>query len=242
MSHRALLRLIAAAPIAIIVLSLASCSSSQPEGKTSDAQADVARLERKTALLERQLELARGKDFYLVLDPSAPNLALMLRGAELQRYPVLGLTVGRPRVGWITRGSDRPWRGVVWSSGVLEPSRPAERIVVEEPTGSQEDDPTPPPVPPTAEERLPVPSRYLIRFGDGLSMEVRPREADTEASGWTRFRTWWSVKWRDALTALRRDGHDTVRVRVVLQPPDAEALYRALPPDVKLLVLDGTGD
>ena len=38
------------------------------------------------------------KAFYLVFDPAKPDLALMLRGAELQRYPVLGAQVGRPRV------------------------------------------------------------------------------------------------------------------------------------------------
>ncbi|MBP1606287.1 MAG: hypothetical protein H6Q08_1661 [Acidobacteria bacterium] len=232
-------RWVTRALVASACLSLAACSRSPAEQQISDAQAAAARLQRSTAMLQRKIELAASKDFYLLLDPAAPELALMLRGAELQRYPVLGLMLGRPRVAWIQRGGHRPWRGVVWSGGNLEPPRPVLRVVQQDGGPSQEgEEPTAPPVPPTAEERYPVPSRYLIRFDDGLSVEIRPREADAAAGTWARWRTWWGAKWRDVVTAMRPRNRDALRLRVVLNPRDAESLYRALPPDVRLLVLD----
>jgi len=92
-------------------------------------------------------------------------------------------------------------------------------------------------IPPTAEELYPVPSRYLIRFGDGLSVEIRPGEADTNLGRWARARAWVAAKSRDVGAALWRSDRDAVRLRLVLNPKDAESLYRALPPDVRLLVL-----
>jgi hypothetical protein len=231
---------LATAAIAGAWLMTASCSRSPAERPASDVRSEVARLQRSTAMLERQVELATGKEFYLVLDLVASDLALMLRGAELQRYPVLGLTVGRPRVAWMDRGADRPWRAVIWAGGALDPPRPVDRVVVQDrEPGQAGAEPTPPPVPPTAEERYPVPSRYRIRFADGLSVEIRPREGDTAAGRWIRMRTWWSAKWRDVLAVMRTRDRDALRLRIVLSPKDAESLYRALPPDVRLLVLAG---
>ena len=221
----------------------ASCSRSPAERPASGVKDEVARLQRSTAMLERQIELATGKEFYLVLDPAAPDLALMLRGAELQRYSVLGLTVGRPRLAWVDRSGGRAWRGVIWTGGELDPARPGQRVVVQEREPAQAGaEPTPPPVPPTAEERYPVPLRYRIRFADGLSVEIRPREADVNAGRWVRMRTWWSAKWRDVLAVMRTRDRDALRLRMVLSPKDAESLYRALPPDVRLLVLAGSAE
>ena len=72
-----------------------------------------------------------GKEFYLVLDPGASDLTLMLSGAELQRYPVIGLQVGQPRVSWITRRDPRPWQDVIWSHGELDPPRQIDRLVIQ---------------------------------------------------------------------------------------------------------------
>jgi hypothetical protein len=90
-------------------------------------------------------------------------------------------------------------------------------------------------VPPTPEEAYPVPLRYHIRFDHGPSIEIRPREADP-SSRWARLATWWGARWRDALAALRPPRDEIARLRIVLAPEDANALYRSLPPDVKLLV------
>jgi hypothetical protein len=225
------------------VVMTAACSKVPSEQRTMDRRMEVAQLQRTTDLLLRQVELAAGKDFYLVLDPAASALTLMLRGARLQRYAVLGLQIGHPRFAWFGERDPRPVQGVVWPRGELDPPRQLDRLVIQagEP-GKDTGDQAAPPIPPTAEERYPVPSRYHVRFADGLSVEIRPREADATAGRWARLRASWSAKWRDAAAAARASERDAVRLRLVLNPKDAESLYRSLPPAVKLIVLTGAGD
>lgn len=232
----ALVWLAAACSFPAIVLAQ---SAAAPEPAAS--RAELARLQQRAQVLERQLELSRGKDFYLILDPAGPDLALMLRGAELQRYAILGLQIGRPRVSWVTRGSGFEWQGTIWSGGELDPPRQLDRLVVEgdQPGQSETEEPKPPAIPRTAEELYPVPSRYHVRFAGGLSIEIRPREADASVGRFARLSAWWAARWRDARTALVRADEDAVRLRVVLRPEDAASLYRALPPAARLLVLPG---
>lgn len=233
-----------ARPVAMALLGcLLAATPAWAQGAPKDAppvtEADLARLERTTSVLEKEVELARGQRFYLVLDPAGAELSLRLRGAELQRYPVLGLQVGRPRVSWISRQDPKPWQGVIWSEGALDPPREEERTVVT--SGEEAPDAAPKPVeiPKTAEELYVVPSRFHVRFTGGLSIEIRPHEADEDIGRFARLRAWWSAKWRDVAAAWRADGRDVVRLRIVLDPADAESLYRALPPDASLLVLPG---
>ena len=49
---------------------------------------DLARLSLQNELLQKQVELAKGKEFYLLLDPRAQTLTLMFRAALLQQYHV----------------------------------------------------------------------------------------------------------------------------------------------------------
>ncbi len=227
------------AAIVALVAGLAAAACSNDEGaRPPTAMAERAvRLQRLTSLLQRQVELAEGKAFYLVLDPEASDLTLMLSGAELQRYPVIGLQVGEPRVFWFGRRDPRPWQDVVWSHGELDPPREIDRLVVQAPPPRKDAaEPDPPPVPLTPEEMYPVPSRYQVRFDDGRSIEVRPLDADKQASRLARFGAWWSAKWHDVAAAFRRD-RDGVRLRIVLNPKDAASLYRSLPPAVRLIVL-----
>ena len=224
-----------------LVIAAGACRRA-PAGTATAAgiAAETARLERENALLERQIELAGGQDFYLLLDPAASELALMLRGAELRRFPVLGLQVGYPRVSWVGRREGRVWQGVIWSDGELDPPRPIDRVVInaeERPKGEEE--PAPPPIPPTAEEMYKVPPKFLVRFADGLSIEIRPQEGEAGAGRLARFGTWWNAKWSNVAAAVSSSRRDAVRLRIVLNRKDAESLYRSLPPSVRLLVLSG---
>jgi hypothetical protein len=235
-------------PCAAAILA-AACSLSAAAGcgrvrdrgaPEANLAAETVRLERGNAIVERELELASGKDFYLLLDPAASELTLMLRAAELRRFPVLGLQVGYPRISWFSRRATRVWQGVIWSNGELDPARPIDRIVIsgEERAKGEEEAPAPP-IPPTAEELYKVPSKYLVRFANGLSIEIRPQEGDERAGRFSRFRAWWSAKWSNVGAALSSSRRDAVRLRIVLNPKDAESLYRSLPPSVRLLVLPG---
>jgi hypothetical protein len=216
---------LAIATISAAAASSAACSKAPAEKRALDRRTETARVQRNTELLQRQLELAAGKEFYL------------------QRYVVLGLQVGHPRTAWFGERNPRTLQGVVWTHGELDPPRQIDRLVIQagEP-GKEAVDAATPPIPPTPEEMYPVPSRYRVRFGEGLSVEIRPREADATAGRWTSLRAAWSAKWRDALAAVRTRDRDAVRLRVVLNPKDAESLYRSLPPDLKLIVLAGGGE
>lgn len=224
--------------VACLLLAMGACARVAHEPAADSSMAEAARLQRSTALLERQLELAGGKEFYLVLDPAASDLTLMLRGAELRRLPVLRLQIGYPQVSWIRRRNPVRWQGVIWSEGELDPSRATDRITVTAAdAGKGEDELESPPIPPAAEELYPVPPRFHIRFSGGLSMEIRPREADAEMGRVARLRAWWSGKWGDVVAAMHSTDRDVARLRVVLNPKDAESLYRFLPPAVQLLIL-----
>ncbi len=214
---------------------LAVCLSGAGGAAQAPAR-DAAQLARDTVVLQKLVELATGKSFYLVLDPSAMDLTLMLRGAELRRYRVLALSVGVPRRAWVRHAAPAPWQDVIWTGGRLDPPREIDRTVVTAPPVGASGAEAPPVVPPTPEEAYPVPLRYHIRFGDGPAIEIRPREADAKAGRWSRFSAWWSARWRDAGAALRAHPDELVRLRVVLAPEDAEMLYRSLPPDTALLV------
>jgi hypothetical protein len=218
-------------------LSAAACATQEPPPGPTTLLAQAARLDRGNRLLLQQVALADGKEFYLVLDPGASRLTLMLSGAELQRYPVAALQVGRPRVAWFTRRDPRPWEDVVWSHGELDPPRQIDRLVIQAPPPGQDAaEPEAPPVPPTPEEMYPVPSRYQVRFDEGRSIEVRPLDADRQAGRLARLRASLGAGWHDALAAAFGSDRDGVRLRIVLDPKDAASLYRSLPPAVRLII------
>ncbi len=199
---------------------------------------EAARLSEENARLDALVSLASGKEFYLLLDPAKPDLTLMLRGAELRRFPVLGLSIGVPRVAWFRRHDPRPWQGVIWEAGRLDPPREADRVELTAPPPGASGTPPAVPIPPTPEEAFPTPPRYHVWFGGGPAIEIRPREADASASRWSRTAAWWHARWRDTVAALTSSADELVRLRLVLAPEDADALYRSLPPDTKLLVFD----
>ena len=64
-----------------------------------------------------------------MLDPATAGLTLMLKGAPLQRFTVLGLQVGHPRVAWASARDPRHVQSVIWSSGELDPPRQIDRLV-----------------------------------------------------------------------------------------------------------------
>jgi hypothetical protein len=225
--------------LAVIGLA-AACQRGATPATGADPRADAARLVRTNAQLQKQIELAAGKEFYLVLDPKHAGLTLMLKGAPLQRFTVIGLQVGHPRAGWVSRRDPRHVQSVIWSGGELDPPRQIDRLVIQaaEP-GKDAAEAAPPVVPPTPEELYPVPSRYHVRFADGLSVEILPREADASVGRWAQARAGLAEKWHDIISALRSSGRDAIRLRITLDPKDAQSFYRSLPPAVRLIVLDG---
>lgn len=208
------------------------------------ARDEIRSIRAQNDLLQKELELANGDKFYLVLDPTAPSLKLMLRGAVLQEYHVRALEVGSPRVAFVRRELPDGWRGRIWSSGNLAPARERERIEIDAPPPSKDSDVEPTiPIPPTPEQAYPVPPRYHVRYDGGLSLEIRRNgEVEKPAGAWNRLVASLSAWWADLKAVLSRSAPDAdaIRLRLTLPPKEADSLYRALPPDTKLLVLPGS--
>ncbi|HEX6853000.1 MAG TPA: hypothetical protein VF139_16510 [Candidatus Polarisedimenticolaceae bacterium] len=198
---------------------------------------DVAKLQRETLLLRQQAELAKGKEFYLLLDPAAQTLSLNLRGATLQTWTVVGIEAGAPRVAFVSRGLPDEWEGRVWQEGTLDPERPLDRFELEAPPVTAEGTEVAVPIPPTPEEKYPVPPRYHIRFAGGLSIEVIPPGRAEEAGFWKRLSTGFSTWWHDFRQAVSSEPEDKLRLRLTLGAKEADSLYRALPPNTKLMVV-----
>jgi hypothetical protein len=202
---------------------------------------EAERLTRENEILKRHVELSRGDAFYMVLDPNAMRLKLYLRGAVLQDYKVEGLEVGEPRVAFVSRGLPEEWEGRIWTAGRLDPPREQERVeMVAPPPSAEETEETAPapPIPRTPEEAYPVPTRYHIRYVGGLALEVSPGTVVGEPKGfWSGLGHAWRAWWADVRAAASREPKDTVRLRMTLRTEDAKSLYRALPPDTKLLVV-----
>lgn len=201
----------------------------------------AAALAAGVAALERRVELATSDTFYLLLDASASELRLMFGGAVLHRYPFVAADVGRPRTSFVGVSGPSDWRSTIWQTGTLVPSRPVEERQIQPPKPGAEDELPPPVVPPTAEEAIPVPDRYRVRFDGGFALEIRRTAPDGESGWWRRVRGGWSRRWQDVRSALRRSDRDVLRVRITMEPSSADALYRALPPDVRLLVVSAPG-
>lgn len=195
---------------------------------------ELAKLAVETELVARLVELASGDEFYLVVDPTERTLRLMLKGAELRRYAVLALEVADPTVGFVSRGQSHTWQGKVWTGGALLPARELDRVEIKVPPPGAEATEAEAVIPPTPEERFPVPPRFGIRYQGGLFVEILSEGADSaQESLGHRMRVWWD----DFKAALRPTPTDRVRLRVTLALEDANAVYRSLPPGTQLLIL-----
>jgi hypothetical protein len=213
-----------------------------PGGDGSDQE--TARLARENDLLAKRVELARGKEFYLLFDRPRARLVLMLKGAVLQEWPVRGVEIGRPRIAFFSREGSFDWENRIFSNGRLDPPRERERTVIEAPpprADGQGEEPEPAvPIPPTPDELYPVPPRYHVRYEEGLSLEIRPTappEGESARGFWARLSNRLAQWWADLRAAARIEPVDRIRIRLVLEPADAASFYRALPPGTKLLVI-----
>ena len=231
-------------PVRTALLIAAAALSPAPGavGAQERPEADrAAALAAGVAALERRVELATSDVFYLLLDASASELRLMFGGAVLQSYPFVAADVGRPRTSFVGVSDPSDWQSTIWQTGTLVPSRPVEERQIQPPEPGAEEELPPPVVPPTAEEAIPVPDRYRVRFDGGFALEIRRTAPDGESGWWRRVRGGWSRRWQDVRSALRRSDRDVLRVRITMEPSSADALYRALPPDVRLLVVSAPG-
>ena len=223
-----------------------SARGARPRTDAADAAA-CARLRHANAQIRQELALASQNDFYLRLDAERGTLALVLRGVSLAEHRITRLELGEPRIAFLGRGLPRDWDLVPLSGGQLDPARARDRVEVVAPApaapGAGGDvDANPPPIPATAEESYSVPSRYRIVFREGLTLEVRSTGGARNRSGWRRLLDAATLRAHDWLGALAWRRGDRVRLRVELAAEDSAALYRSLPPAVRLVLLSPAAD
>ena len=206
---------------------LPAAEAPAPEGRGPTEA--IRRLQLRNQSLVRELELATGKSFYLLLDPGASQLVLAHRGTELHRWTLLDARLGVPRVAFIEGREQRDWAGVIWSDGRLDPQRPTDRVEIKV-AGENEPEP---PLPP--EVAIPVPANYTLRYQPGLVLEIG--RSGGAAGGWRAFADGWRARGRELIAVLSPGERRMVRIRAVLSPADADSLYRSLPPDTRLLIV-----
>ena len=188
-----------------------------------------AYLEAKAAALQTQLELVKEEARYLLLDPHGGTLTLFHAGAPLRTWPVLEVEAGARRMGEEEEG----WRSRRWDGARIEPIVERDRRVilsdsVEPPDLTGEVDW----IPPTPEEAIPTPPRFVVHYLGGLGLEVLAIQTDSVGAQTPlldrvehRLRRWMPSNW------------DRYRIRIAMPAADAGTLYRALPDSSSLLAV-----
>ena len=168
----------------------------------------------------------------LVLHLGESRLRMVHGGALLREYEVAAVEEGRPATLFVPRRLARPAHGQAWALDRVEPvprfNRP---IVIPAAPGSHLATVE---IPPPPEEAIPVPGRFLLRFDDGLTVEIVADGPTTEPfwSSWFRAARW---RLRDVGQALSPRPEN--RIRLVMPLEEAGALYRSLPPSIELFVV-----
>jgi hypothetical protein len=230
-------------PIVLLLAAWAPAATVGPGASapaTPDARLQV--VERETARLQTELQLAGGKGFYLKLDARRARLSLMLEGVTLEEHALDSLEAAVPEVLFWNRTPPPDWDLRSYGGGALEPARERDRAEIVAPAPSPTGDeaalePSPPPVPPTAEEAYSVPSRYRILFSEGPTLEITAADGGRNRSLLRRAVDAIALRASDRVSVFRARGPGRVRLRLRMSAEDAAMLYRALPPDVGLLVV-----
>ena len=219
------------------LLCIALPAFAAPKKEPAANPEEIAKLQRTVAVRQQQLDLASGKNFYLVLDPSGGTLRLYLKAAVLHTWRIAGVEIGAPRIAFVSRGLPDDWEGRIWKDGTLDPPRDLDRYELVAPAPRPDGTESTVPIPPLPEEAYPVPARYRVVFASGLAIEVRPPSAEDSAGFFARIGQTVRIWWRDFVRAVSPAPDDRIRVRLVLDREGADSLYRALPPDTELLIL-----
>ncbi len=184
--------------------------------------------------LKDWLAEAGADSFYLLLDPKARSLQLVLGGVVIRSFECTEVQVATPRrLGGAAR-LPKDWHERVWTGATLDPPHPGARTQITGPeigTGTGEVL-----VPPTPEEAIPVPSMYRIRFAEGLAIEVTGGVAEHKG---VLPPTELPKGFKEKIRMLREGAPDPLRVRIKLQPDAYSEIYRALPPGTDLVIVHG---
>jgi hypothetical protein len=183
---------------------------------------------------ELQVELASSDSIYLELDPQARLLELKLAGIALRTYPLTDVQLRVPRVAFVPVHRPRDWGQRIWTGAKLDPQRPLNRIEYNPTPADTVTDTLATVVKLLLEGLKPikVPPEYRIRFAGGLTLAVTSPSDSARSSLLSSMRS--RMQDLGDVLANRR-----LQLRLALARSDAEHLYRALPPETRLVVLSG---
>ncbi len=212
------------------------------EGEPSAEGATSSRTAPRVEVLRQLVDLSGKNEFYLVVEPQAATVTLLYKGVVARRYPISSIEVGRRRIVFIQRPLPEGPPLPAWKGGRLDPAPKKERPTLSVDSQGQRQGPEPPLLPPTPEEAVPAPARYHILFDGGIELEVvggEGEEGGGSQGGWLPALV---ARWEDFLSSLGLRGEHRVRVRLRMPPQEAASLYRGLPPDVSLVILQAEAE
>ena len=205
-----------------------------PKDKPSTG-ASSTQLASANAQLRRQLDLATGDTFYYTLDPVRRVLRFMYQGNVVFERNLLDVEVGTRR-GFLGKGAaPKDWAERVWSSGALEPPREPNRLELDASSQNYKTQRDEYLVPPTPEEAYPAPDVWRIRYAGGMAVEVYG-VTDTTHTRPGFFKNL-GQQFSDSMKALVSTNNDAVRIRLYLSRPQADMLYRSVPPETRFTIL-----
>ncbi len=181
--------------------------------------------------LKDWLAKAGADSFFLLLDPKAGKLELVLGGVVMRTFEVSEVGVATPRRLGPSAHLPEDWHERVWTGATLDPPHPGARTEIVGPEiGAAETEVL---VPPTPEEAIPVPDLFRLRFAEGLAIEitggVAEQKGELPPAELPRG-------FKEKIRMLREGPPDRLRLRIRLKPEAAAELYRSLPPGTDFVV------
>ncbi len=224
-----------------IMLAFCSGGDARAEKDPEALREELAILKYKNDILDEKAQLAKSGKFYLITDLPEKEIHLMIRGVSLKTFPIERIEIGRRKLAFFSLPVDVSFQHI-FEDGVVSPSRIVERYQIEPPSPEEsgstgemnEEEPPPPPVPES--KQIEVPHIFRIAFKDGFAFELLSTGVDEESPGFfkrtlARLRT----KLSDIVSIFRK-GRD-VKLRAAMKPDDFRHFYRAVPDQVKMIVI-----
>lgn len=212
-----------------MALGLGSAAVSQTDRRDAASRDPAAALAARAAALNHQMDLVTDDARYLLLDAERGTLTLFHGAAVLRTWPVERVEAGARRF----RSTDPGWREKRWEAARMEPPvRRDRRLIVSDAAEPPDPSGAVDWIPPTPEEAIPAPNRFVVHYADRMGLEVL-----TEESEEAPVRPGPLARAKHRVLRLLPGNWDTYRVRVWLPAAEAGALYRSLPDSTAFLAI-----
>ncbi len=224
-----------------MMLTFFSGEGARAEKDPQALREEVASLKYENDILDEKVQLAKTGKFYLVADLPEKKIHLMIRGVSLKAFPMEHIEIGKRTLAFFSLPVEVSFQHI-FEDGIVSPSRVVERYQIEPPSPEEnegsnemnEEEPPPPPVPES--KQIEVPHIFHIVFKEGFTFELLSTGVDEESPGFfkrmlARLRT----KLSDIISIFQRGRG--IKLRAAMKPDDFRHFYRAVPDQVKMIVI-----